>query len=101
MIFKRYANPFQLINSLESNKLVDFFVYIAKEEREEVEEEFLFNTWLHKVWDKDYASYKNDLKKKTVLKSNPQQTRKMNEEEEKENIEKANRILGVKIDGTI
>ena len=89
----------RLIGDMTPSQLNEYLQYISKElirENEEKQEEILFQTWLHKVWDKTYPQFK-----KEALKLNTKSFRQrnkheevMSKEEEQANIEKAERILG-------
>ena len=77
-------------------ELVEYIQYLSDEllrEQEEKQEEQLFNVWLHKVYDKTYPEWKKEVLNKTNRKI---ENEKMTEEEERENISKAERILGRK-----
>ena len=77
-------------------EFVEYIQYLSDEllrEQEEKQEEQLFNVWLHKVYDKTYPEWKKEVLNKTNRKI---ENEKMTEEEERENISKAERILGRK-----
>ena len=63
LLFKRYASPFCLIDSLimtnSLNSFVDdFFDFVIEERKEKTEWEF----FLHKVYDKSWSEFSNDMK---------------------------------------
>ncbi|HAT4156635.1 TPA: peptide methionine sulfoxide reductase [Clostridium perfringens] len=63
-------------------ELTDFIMYLIDKQREED----LWQIWVHKDIDKDFIEFK-----KEVEESNKKQ--RMSKKQEKENIEKAERIL--------
>ncbi|MBO3333478.1 peptide methionine sulfoxide reductase [Clostridium perfringens] len=63
-------------------ELTDFLMYLIDKQREED----LWQIWVHKDIDKDFIEFK-----KEVEESNKKQ--RMSKKQEKENIEKAERIL--------
>ncbi|WP_243447519.1 peptide methionine sulfoxide reductase [Clostridium tetani] len=60
-------------------------MYLIEEQREED----LWQIWLHKWIDKDFEEWKKEINSKNVVTN-----KKLSEKQEKENIEKAERILG-------
>ena len=59
LAFKRYANPFLLFDNLISGNM--FFEYIMKMV-ENINEEKIYDVWLHKVYDMTYEDYCNQIK---------------------------------------
>lgn len=70
---------------MDFEELTDFILYLIKEQREED----LWQIWLHKWIDKDFEEWKKEINSKNVVTN-----KKLSEKQEKENIEKAERILG-------
>ena len=66
-------------------ELTDFILYLIKEQREED----LWQIWLHKWIDRDFEEWKKEINSKNVVTN-----KKLSAKQEKENIEKAERILG-------
>ncbi|WP_242954807.1 peptide methionine sulfoxide reductase [Clostridium massiliodielmoense] len=60
-------------------------MYLVKEQREED----LWQIWLHKDIDKDFQEWKKEIQSKQSVTN-----KKMSKDQEKANIEKAERILG-------
>lgn len=85
MIFKRYSNPFSLLDELiETNQFSDYVSFIPTKFEEDIE----FKVWLHKVFDKSFNEFKKDIKL-----SNDAQVGYMKEEDVKTTIQKSNDIL--------
>lgn len=70
---------------MDFEELTDFILYLIQEQREED----LWQIWLHKWIEKDFEEWKNEINSKNVITN-----KKLTEKQEKENIEKAERILG-------
>lgn len=82
LIFRRYSNPFSLIDPLiEYNRFSDFIDTI----NEKVVEDMEFDYWLHKVYDKSFAEFKKQINE--VVEVN------MNEDEIKATLNKSNAML--------
>lgn len=74
MLFKRYANPYPLLNGMISTgRLSEFVREFIKIHNEEQEEETIWEYWLHKVFDKSLADFKASIKQEPV-KAAPTQT---------------------------
>ena len=63
LLFKRYASPFVLLDSLIlthslNNFINDFFDFIIEERKEKTEWEF----FLHKVYDKSWGEFSDSIK---------------------------------------
>ena len=63
LLFKRYASPFVLLDNLIltnslNNFVNDFFDFVIEEQKEKTEWEF----FLHKVYDKSWSEFINDIK---------------------------------------
>ena len=63
LLFKRYASPFVLLDSLiltnSLNKFIDdFFDFVIEERKEKTEWEF----FLHKVYDKSWGEFSDSIK---------------------------------------
>lgn len=82
LIFRRYSNPFSLIDPLiEYNQFSDFIDTI----NEKVVEDMEFDYWLHKVYDKSFVEFKKQINE--VVEVN------MNEDEIKATLNKSNAML--------
>lgn len=61
-LFQRYANPFPLLNGMiGTGRLCEFIDEFVKIRNEEEEYKITWEFWLHKVFDKSYAEWKEDL----------------------------------------
>lgn len=58
LLFKRYASPFSLLNGyIRTGRLFDFIdVFI-----DEVNEDLIFDVWVHKVQDKTFDEFKRSI----------------------------------------
>ncbi len=77
-------------------RFAEYVQFLGKElleEKKEKQEEQLFQVWLHKVYEKSYPEWKKEVLSKTKKKIS-KENMKMTEKQEKENINKAERILG-------
>lgn len=71
---------------MDFEELTDFILYLIEEQREED----LWQIWLHKWIEKDFEEWKKEINFKNVVTNN----KKLSKKQEKENIKKAERILG-------
>lgn len=84
LLFKRYADPFSLINGyIQTARFCEFINSFA----EYVTEDEKWDFYLHRVWDKSYPEYCEALK-------NSQALRNMSEGEMEATIKKSMNILG-------
>ncbi|EPY2283733.1 peptide methionine sulfoxide reductase [Clostridium sporogenes] len=70
---------------MDFEELTDFILYLIQEQREED----LWQIWLHKWIEKDFEEWKKEINSKNVITN-----KKLSNKQEKENIDKAERILG-------
>lgn len=85
MVFKRYSNPLSLFDELiENNQFSDFIDTL----NDKYIEEFTYDYWIHKVFDKSFDDFKKEIKL-----SNDAQVGYMNEEDIKATINKSKDIL--------
>lgn len=70
---------------MDMQELADFILYLIQEQREED----LWQIWLHKWIDKDFEEWKKEINSKNAVTN-----KKLSVKQEKENIEKAEQILG-------
>lgn len=62
-LFKRYASPFLFIDGYISTKQFESFVFrFIETVNEEKEEESRWEFYLHKVFDKSYNDFKEDMR---------------------------------------
>lgn len=60
--FSRYANPMLLFNQMiRTGRLTEFVNELIKIRNEENENQTLWELWLHKVYDKTYANFLNEV----------------------------------------
>lgn len=84
LIFKRYSNPFSLIDLLiENNQFSDFIDTF----NEKVVEDMEFECWLHKIYDKSFVEFKEQVHNTMSVEVN------MSEDEIKATLNKSNEIL--------
>ncbi|MDK0558288.1 peptide methionine sulfoxide reductase [Clostridium perfringens] len=67
---------------MDFEELTDFLMHLIKKQREED----LWQIWLHKDIDKEFEEFKKEVEESNL-------NRRMSKKQEKENIEKAERIL--------
>lgn len=85
MLYKRYGNPIDLLATFSLEGLSDFIFYLFDQENEDT----LFEVWLHKDQENDYATFKKNNSRKSFVK----QPKKLNEKEEKAIIEDAMKLI--------
>ena len=62
MLFRRYADPYPLMNGmLRSGQLCDFVEELVKRYNDEQREKVLWEIWLHRVFDKSYPDFVDSL----------------------------------------
>lgn len=58
LLFKRYADPFSLLNSyIQTSRMCEFINIFVQQKIEDDRYEY----WLHKVWDKTYSEFTEAL----------------------------------------
>lgn len=58
LLFKRYASPFLLLDNLIiSNKFSGFILELINI----VNDEEIYDVWLHRVFDKNFSEFKNEV----------------------------------------
>lgn len=63
LLFKRYADPFLLLNTvLKANRFAEFLDELIQIVNDETEEKALWDIYLHKVFDKSYKEFMNEVK---------------------------------------
>lgn len=85
MLYKRYGNPIDLLATFSLEGLSDFIFYLFDQENEDT----LFEVWLHKDQENDFATFKKSNSKKTFVK----QPKQLNEKEEKAILEEAMKLI--------
>lgn len=82
----------ELISSMTIVEFNEYIKYLSDDlikEQKEKQEEYLFQVWLHKEWEKSFKDFKEG-----ILKKSNEKNIKMTEKEEEDSIKKAERILG-------
>lgn len=83
-LFKRYASPFTLIdNYIRVSRFSDFVQSFIKQKNEDD----MWEYFLHKIWDKTYAEYCEDVRVSQAV-------RDMTEDETEAIVKESMRILG-------
>lgn len=85
MMYKRYGNPLDLLSTFSLWGLSDFIFYLFNQENEDA----LFNVWLHKNQEDDFATFK----KKNHYKEFVQQPKKLTKEKEQEIIKESFKLI--------
>ena len=84
LLFKRYADPFSLVTGyIQTARFCEFINSFIEQITEDQKWEF----YLHRVWDKSYSEYCEELK-------NSQALRNMSESDMEATIKKSMNILG-------
>lgn len=67
LLFKRYASPFLLLDELirtdRFSEFVSRFVFILNEEAEKEAEEILWEYYLHRVLNKSFSEFKQEMQR--------------------------------------
>ncbi len=59
LLFKRYADPFSLLDAyIQTSRFMEFIVTF----NDQIEEDIRWDVYLHKVWDKSYTEFCESLK---------------------------------------
>ena len=71
LLFKRYANPFPVVDGMiQTGRFSEFVRQIIEKENSEREEQTAWEFWLHKVWEGSFADFRsgmeNDKKNKQM-----------------------------------
>ncbi len=83
MLFKRYSNPLVVLRRYNLQEMLEFFVCLFNE----IKEEKLWEEWINGERQQSFDEFKNSRFKK-------KQDKKMTESESEKAIDKAERILG-------
>lgn len=88
LLFQRYASPFLLIDGYISTKQFESFVFkFVGNVNKEKEDDFNWQFYLHKVFDKSYSDFKEDIK-------NSRETLEMSSKEQEATVLNSFNILG-------
>lgn len=84
LLFKRYADPFTLLSGyIQTSRLCDFIDSFY----DQVQEDFRWEVYLHKVWDKSYSAFRESLQV-------TQDLQEMSEDDVEATVKKSMDILG-------
>jgi hypothetical protein len=84
LLFKRYADPFSLINGyIQTSRLCDFIHAFIEQKQEDDKWEY----FIHKVWDKSYSEFCQALQ-------TSQDLQEMSDEDIETTVKKSMEILG-------
>ena len=84
LLFKRYADPFSLLNGyIQTARFCEFIAAFVKQKEEDDRWEY----FLHKVWDKTYTEFCEALQ-------NTQDLREMSDDDIQTTVKKSMDILG-------
>ena len=65
MLFKRYASPMVLLDSMiKSHRFKEFIFEFVDITNEELEDHTIWELWLHKVFDREYQDFYDQAKSK-------------------------------------
>lgn len=64
LVFRRYANPYPLMDGMiRAGKLCEFVEGLVKRYNDEQREKVIWEVWLHRVFDKSYPEFVEELEK--------------------------------------
>lgn len=64
LVFRRYANPYPLMDGMIlAGKLCEFVEGLVKRYNDEQREKVIWEVWLHRVFDKSYPEFVEELEK--------------------------------------
>ena len=62
LLFKRYASPFLFVDGMiQSGRFLEFVIDFIKVTNQETEDSFTWEYFLHKVYDKSYQEFKEEI----------------------------------------
>ena len=63
LLFKRYASPFSFVDGMiQTGRFHEFVIDFIKTTNQEMEEKYDWEFFLHKVFDKSYQEFKEEIK---------------------------------------
>lgn len=63
LLFKRYASPFSFVDGMiQTGRFYEFVIDFIKTTNQEMEEKYDWDFFLHKVFDKSYQEFKEEIK---------------------------------------
>lgn len=64
LVFRRYANPYPLMDGMiRAGKLCEFVEGLVKRYNDEQREKVIWEVWLHRVFDKSFPEFVEELEK--------------------------------------
>lgn len=64
LVFRRYANPYPLMDGMiRAGKLCEFVEGLVKRYNDEQREKVIWEVWLHRVFDKPFPEFVEELEK--------------------------------------
>ena len=62
LLFRRYASPMQLVSQMiRTRRLEEFVMQLVEMHNDEMEDKSLWEIWLHKIFDKSFADFRNEV----------------------------------------
>lgn len=63
LLFKRYASPFSFMDGMiQAGRFYEFVIDFIKTTNQEMEEKYDWEYFIHKVFDKSYQEFKEEIK---------------------------------------
>ena len=63
LLFKRYASPFSFIDGMiQTGRFYEFVIDFIKTTNQEIEDQYSWEFFLHKIFDKSYQEFKEEIK---------------------------------------
>ena len=63
LLFKRYASPFSFVDGMiNSGRFCEFVIEFIKTTNQEIEEQYDWDFFVHKVYDKSYQEFKEEIR---------------------------------------
>ena len=63
LLFKRYASPFSFVDGMiQTGRFYEFVIDFIKTTNQEMEEKYDWEFFIHKVFDKSYQEFKEEIK---------------------------------------
>lgn len=89
MLWKRYANPLELLKTYSLEATADFFFYLMDKDKEEL----LWDMWVHTSMEKSFKEFKKMQNVQSVRKK--QKTSVVTDEQEKELLKFASQFVNI------
>ncbi|MGO3650960.1 peptide methionine sulfoxide reductase [Vagococcus sp.] len=89
MLWKRYANPLELLKTYSLEATADFFFYLMDKDKEEL----LWDMWVHTSMEKSFKEFKKMQNVQSIRKK--QKTSVVTDEQEKELLKFASQFVNI------